>query len=108
MTVDEDKRVTDRSRFGGLPMGDLIGGPLVAASEANLRLANATADFIRSIGFGASPGGQAADPGPTGQFHFTGPPGTDPLTFLTGPGIGAHGPGAPVLPFAPAPEEPEE
>jgi hypothetical protein len=39
------------SQFKGLPMGDLIGGPLNAACEAQVRLANATADFIKVIGF---------------------------------------------------------
>jgi hypothetical protein len=39
------------SQFKGLPMGDLIGGPLNAACEAQIRLANATADFIQKVGF---------------------------------------------------------
>ncbi|ASV37844.1 hypothetical protein CI807_17185 [Pseudomonas sp. NS1(2017)] len=38
-------------QFRGLPMGDLIGGPLTAACDAQVRLANATADFIKVIGF---------------------------------------------------------
>jgi len=38
-------------QFRGLPMGDLIGGPLQAASDAQVQLANATADFIRVVGF---------------------------------------------------------
>jgi len=38
-------------QFKGLPMGDLIGAPLNAACEAQVRLANATADFIKVIGF---------------------------------------------------------
>lgn len=38
-------------QFRGLPMGDLIGGPLMAACDAQVRLANATADFIKVIGF---------------------------------------------------------
>lgn len=38
-------------QFKGLPMGDLIGGPLSAASDAQIKLANATADFIRVVGF---------------------------------------------------------
>lgn len=38
-------------QFRGLPMGDLIGGPLTAACDAQIRLANATADFIKVIGF---------------------------------------------------------
>lgn len=38
-------------QFKGLPMGDLIGGPLNAACEAQIKLAQATADFIKVIGF---------------------------------------------------------
>lgn len=45
-------------QFRGLPMGDLIGGPLQAASDAQVQLANATADFIRVIGFLPPPEGQ--------------------------------------------------
>lgn len=37
--------------FSGLPMGDLIGGPLNAACEAQVRLAMATSDFIKIVGF---------------------------------------------------------
>ncbi|MBC7950372.1 MAG: DUF2589 domain-containing protein [Rhodospirillaceae bacterium] len=45
-------------QFRGLPMGDLIGGPLTAACDAQIRLANATADFIKVIGFlPPAPGG---------------------------------------------------
>ena len=39
------------SQFTGLPMADLIGGPLQAACEAQVSLANATADFIQRVGF---------------------------------------------------------
>ena len=38
-------------QFRGLPMGDLIGGPLMAACDAQVRLANATAQFIQQVGF---------------------------------------------------------
>lgn len=38
-------------QFRGLPMGDLIGGPLMAACDAQVKLANATANFIRVVGF---------------------------------------------------------
>lgn len=43
-------------QFRGLPMGDLIGGPLQAACDAQVRLALATANFIQQIGFLAPPG----------------------------------------------------
>lgn len=39
------------SQFKGLPMGDLIGGPLSAACDAQVKLANATAEFIKHVGF---------------------------------------------------------
>ena len=39
------------SQFKGLPMADLIGGPLNAACDAQLRLAHATEDFIKTVGF---------------------------------------------------------
>jgi hypothetical protein len=42
-------------QFKGLPMGDLIGGPLMAACDAQVRLANATAAFIQQIGFKPKP-----------------------------------------------------
>lgn len=37
--------------FKGLPMADLIGAPLTAACDANVRLAQSTAEFIATIGF---------------------------------------------------------
>jgi len=48
-------------QFKGLPMGELIGGPLNAACEAQVKLAQATADFIKVIGF-LPPAKDAADP----------------------------------------------
>lgn len=36
--------------FGGLPLEDLIGGPLQAACKAQSMMASATADFINEIG----------------------------------------------------------
>lgn len=38
-------------QFGGLPMDQLIGGPLSAACTAQISLAKATSDFIESVGF---------------------------------------------------------
>lgn len=38
-------------QFQGLPMGTLIGGPLTAACDSQIKLARATADFIKVIGF---------------------------------------------------------
>lgn len=39
------------SQFKGLPMDELIGGPLTAACDSQVKLAQATADFIRLVGF---------------------------------------------------------
>lgn len=38
-------------QFGGLDMGQLIGGPLTAAAQASTMLANSTANFINTVGF---------------------------------------------------------
>ncbi|MDP2575289.1 DUF2589 domain-containing protein [Vibrio penaeicida] len=38
-------------QFGGLPMDQLIGGPLSAACDAQITLAKATSDFIENVGF---------------------------------------------------------
>lgn len=38
-------------QFAGLDMGMLIGGPLTAAADASILLANSTADFIDRVGF---------------------------------------------------------
>jgi hypothetical protein len=59
------------SQFKGLPMGDLIGGPLTAACDAQVKLANATANFIKYIGF--LPPTDPKDPngvGATRTAHF--------------------------------------
>jgi hypothetical protein len=59
-------------QFRGLPMGDLIGGPLSAACDAQVRLANATANFIKVIGFLPPPApaqGVAADPNAVGDVR---------------------------------------
>lgn len=47
--ADETFRMGDQ--FKGLPMSELIGGPLMAACDAQVSLANATADFIKVVGF---------------------------------------------------------
>jgi hypothetical protein len=46
-----DGLVNMADQFKGLPMQDLIGGPLDAAVKANVNLAQATADFINAVGF---------------------------------------------------------
>lgn len=70
-----DELVNMSSQFKGLPMADLIGGPLTAACDSQIKLAQATADFIRVIGFLPPPqaaGGGAAtdDVGPTRTALF--------------------------------------
>ncbi|HEX7130653.1 MAG TPA: DUF2589 domain-containing protein [Rhodanobacteraceae bacterium] len=65
-----DELVNMSSQFKGLPMGDLIGGPLTAACDAQVKLAQATADFIRVIGFLPPPPpaqGATADPNAVGD-----------------------------------------
>jgi hypothetical protein len=73
-----DSNIIDiASQFKGLPMADLIGGPLTAASDAQVRLANATADFIKYVGF-LPPASGSKDPNGVGDtrtasFDFTRP-----------------------------------
>jgi hypothetical protein len=38
-------------QFGNLPMEDLIGGPLIAAANANSKMIMANAEFIQDVGF---------------------------------------------------------
>ena len=65
--------------FKGLPMGDLIGGPLMAACDAQVRMANATADFIKVVGFlPPTEKGQAYGAVRTATFKFTRPTGAAP------------------------------
>jgi len=70
-----DELVDLSSQFKGLPMGDLIGSPLTAACEAQVKLAQATADFIKVIGFmppaANDPNGVGATR--TAQFRFKRP-----------------------------------
>ena len=49
-------------QFKGLPMADLIGAPLQAACDAQVNLAQATANFIQTVGFVQPP---PAQPGQT-------------------------------------------
>lgn len=68
------------SQFKGLPMGDLIGGPLTAACDAQIKLANATADFIRVVGF-LPPDANNKQETRTASFKFKRPiENTDPAT----------------------------
>lgn len=57
-------------QFKGLPMEDLIGGPLKAACDSQIKLANATADFIKSIGFIPDKDGSMG-PARTAKFQYT-------------------------------------
>jgi hypothetical protein len=60
-----DELVNMSSQFKGLPMSDLIGGPLSAACDAQVKLAQATADFIKVIGF-LPPAADSKDPNAVG------------------------------------------
>jgi hypothetical protein len=44
-------------QFGGLPMDQLIGGPLKAACDSQIQLAKATSDFIQNVGLVADKDG---------------------------------------------------
>jgi hypothetical protein len=61
--------------FQGLPMGALIGGPLNAACESQVRLAKTTADFIKVVGFKAptDPNDLYSGGVNTAKFKFTRP-----------------------------------
>lgn len=58
------------SQFKGLPMAELIGSPLTAACDAQVRLANATADFIKYVGFLPPPASDPNGIGATRTAHF--------------------------------------
>jgi len=58
------------SQFKGLPMGDLIGGPLTAACDAQVKMAYATADFIKYVGF-MPPKDDKGGVGETRLAHFS-------------------------------------
>jgi len=51
-----DGLVNMSSQFQGLPMKDLIGGPLQAACDAQTLLASATASFIKDVGLNPKDG----------------------------------------------------
>ncbi len=82
---------TIAGEFKGLPMADLIGGPLAAACDAQVRLANATKNFIQVVGFQVptTPPVLDDDVGPirTVSFTFKRPtpvvPATTPPTTTT-------------------------
>ncbi|MFK3773737.1 DUF2589 domain-containing protein [Pseudomonas sp. NPDC089406] len=57
------------NQFRGLPMGDLIGGPLTAACDAQVRLANATAEFIKVVGFLPPQDAEGSDPNGVGDVR---------------------------------------
>jgi len=62
----DDGLVKMSDQFGGLPMDQLIGGPLTAACNAQVLLAKATSDFIKDVGL-------VDDKARTVDFSFTKP-----------------------------------
>lgn len=66
-----DGLVNMSSQFQGLPMEDLIGGPLGAACKSQIQLANATANFITQIGFLPKKEGNDIVPGETRTVSFS-------------------------------------
>jgi hypothetical protein len=67
--------MTIAENFRGLPMGDLVGAPLMAACEAQVRLAQATSDFIRNVGFEETTdaNGNVISKTRTSSFNFSRP-----------------------------------
>lgn len=57
-------------QFKGLPMADLIGGPLKAACDSQIMLAKATADFIETVGFQPGGSGNAASTVRMATFQY--------------------------------------
>lgn len=98
------------NEFSGLPMDELIGGPLKAACDAQIRLAKATSDFINTVGFNPE---LDSNNKPTGKlvpkqvdFSFWQPlPIARPLKVtgvtIANPGSGYTPP--PTVTFSPAP-----
>ena len=76
-----DQLVNMSSQFGGLPMDQLIGGPLKAACNAQTLLAKASSDFIKDVGLNSDSGGNMS--ARTIDFSFNqpvqGPDGTAKL-----------------------------
>jgi hypothetical protein len=57
MAVQDDAR----KQLGALPFGNIIGGPLVAAVEAQGKAARSTVEFIESVAFKPLPDGASAE-----------------------------------------------
>ena len=85
-----DELVNMSSQFKGLPMGDLIGGPLTAACDAQVKLAQATSDFIKLIGFMPPDPANASAPQATrtATFRFKRPVDAPPQPAGGGGGAG--------------------
>lgn len=88
-----DELVNMSSQFKGLPMGDLIGGPLSAACDAQVKLAQATADFIKLIGFMPPDPSNANAPQATriATFRFKRPVDAPPQPAGAAPGAAPAG-----------------
>lgn len=66
-----DSLVNMSDQFGGLPMDQLIGGPLKAACTAQTLLAKASSDFIKDVGL--NPGTSGNMTARTVDFSFNKP-----------------------------------
>jgi len=76
-----DQLVKMSDQFGGLPMDQLIGGPLKAACSAQTLLAKASSDFIKDVGLNADTNGNMS--ARTVDFSFNKPvQGADGTTSL--------------------------
>ena len=67
----DDGLVQMSDQFGGLPMDQLIGGPLKAACNAQTLLAKASSDFIHDVGLNDDGNGNMS--ARTVDFSFTKP-----------------------------------
>ncbi len=68
--------------FRGLPMEELIGSPLSAACAANLKLAQATSDFIQAVGFQIGDDGKPSQAIRTADFRYSVPgPDNKPVDY---------------------------
>ncbi len=68
--------------FKGLPMEDLIGTPLSAACSANLKLAQATADYIQAVGFEYDEEGKPTKAIRKAEFRYSVPgPDNQPVEY---------------------------
>ena len=87
-------------QFRGLPMADLIGGPMIATIDAQTKMAQATINYIETIGFLPAKQGDKQSTCREANFSFT-----RPVTRGDGEGISEQtvSMSVPVLSIVPIP-----